>query len=331
MDKARIQVLIPTLNCVDTLDATIESIREQDFDQDNIYITICDFGSQDGTYEKALSYDKHNFGVYRKNYQKNFRLMISEAARLLGFVMPGGEYSYTILLRPGEILYKNCLRTCSERFINCMDKNPTMLICECDIRMRDGQIRHQVPIYDSDRIIDGVRDFNDYVGRGYTHQIFEMGYPFGCGRYKANYENNEQRFWNKVARRNFERNVIYIKEPLMLSNEVYYENELEEIVYRWESIISICRFNFSNNSDEDNADFEKLAFKNLAMYALWRSYLLSRCNGDIKSMEDCFLIASVIYSDITKEDIYQKLQSLIMDKQDTNIEEIDEFFNRNYY
>jgi len=94
MKDVRIQVLIPTCNCVDMLDETMQSILEQDFPKENLYITIVDFGSEDGTYEKAMNYNFPRLGIYSRPFQKNERQRIADAARLLGYVNPGGKYCF---------------------------------------------------------------------------------------------------------------------------------------------------------------------------------------------------------------------------------------------
>ena len=59
MEKAqvKVQILIPLYNAVELIDDTMQSIWNQNFDSNNIYIVAMDFGSTDGTYEKLLSYD----------------------------------------------------------------------------------------------------------------------------------------------------------------------------------------------------------------------------------------------------------------------------------
>lgn len=62
-DREKIQIVIPTYNCVDCIDRTMKSIADQDYDGKKLYIVVVDFGSSDGTYEKLLTYSMTNLGV----------------------------------------------------------------------------------------------------------------------------------------------------------------------------------------------------------------------------------------------------------------------------
>lgn len=326
MSKIRVQILIPTLNNVMELDKTVQSIWNQDFEQEDIYTTIVDFGSTDGTYEKALAYPKKNLGIYRKIGQLNKRQMVAEAGRILEFVYPGGEYCFSILLYPGDIMYPECIKKCVEAFVKNYALNPITLICETDIWNEDGTIRKQSVLFEADKIIDGCNEIIEYVKRGYQHYIFAMNLEFAKERYKANSEINEQRFWNKLARIGNERNVIYLKDTLTCVKEITYEDELEEILYRWEAIISIERFYQSKFGNLFDEKFSNEAVKNISKYALWRSWLLYKKGEEKKKIENCFMISSVIYPSIQKENLYQTIKSVLIDGKKEKCKEIELIF-----
>lgn len=326
MAEARIQILIPTYNHVSDLDATMESIWNQNYNPANIYVTIVDFGSEDGTYEKAMSYPKERLGVYVRPFQKNWRQRLADAARLLGFVHPGGLYCYTVVLYPGDLMYPDCLKILTESYIENFHLNLSMALCESDIFTEDGNIQKQEPLFSKDRIIDGSKELSAYIKSGYKHQIFQMTPGLSGGRYKANYENNEGRCWNKLARRNNERMAVYIKEPLVCTKRISYEDELQEILYRWEASISIVRFYSNKYGCAYDDEFVRLANENLAEYALWRSFCLYQKGAGGKEMEDCFLIAGVIASSVKEKEIYKKMARLVMEKDSRDEAFIEEYF-----
>ena len=326
MQNVRIQVLIPTFNNVNEIERTLDSVWNQNYEKENIYVTVVDFSSTDGTIARVYAYDNFHMGIYQKPEQKNARQRVAEAARILDYVRTGGEYSFFVLLYPGDIMYNECLTKCAEAFIENYHMNPMMVICEADIIRQDGTIIKQKPLYSENKIIDGKTEFNDYIKHEYKHHIFSMVLFFCQGKYKSNGEINEQRFWNKTARMNHERNAIYLKEALVCTKEVFYEDEFEEILFRWEALISIVRFYISKFGFGFNDDFEALAKRNLSEYALWRSWILYKKAGNQKEMEDCFLIAEVICSQIETSEIYTWLKKLIFEKDITVVDKASSYF-----
>ena len=328
MKDARVQIMIPAFNDVDKLDVTMQSIKNQDYNQENIFVIIVDFGSEDGTYEKMLTYDRERLGIYRCVKTKNRRQMIAEIAKIGGYTHPGGCFSFQAVLYPGEILYPNCLSLCVNAFIDHISYKPSMVICEADIAAGTGEKAiSQVPLFSDNRLIDGKHEMSQYVSREFKHEVFCMGYGFSGQRYRAAGECNEQRWWNKCARANNEQNVVYIKEPVAALNIIRYQDELEEILLRWESLIVQVRIFESKFGRSFDDKFEQLGRKNLAKYAIWRSYLLYK-DGKSKEAEDCLLISGVVDSDIVKENIYNYMQQLVCEGLDCHEEDIRIYFDQ---
>lgn len=325
MDEARIQILIPTFNQAAELEETIKSIKSQEYNQENIYITVVDFGSTDETYEKLSQYDQWNFGTYRLVIE-NENQRIAEAAKILQYVWPGGSYCFAVIVYPGERLYPHCLKTLVTKYLQNPCKNIEMVVCESDVLMENGEVIHQKPLFEKDRIINGREEMNEYIKRGYMHQIFHMGGNFAATRYKASSEQNERRLWNKLAREAQDHNVLYIKDTLACTKAVVYSDEFKEILYRWEAIISIVRFYTSKFGHGFNDDFEKFAYRNLAEYALWRSFLLYQRGVRTKEMEDCFLISSVIDEEIIYKESYQHMHALIIKGEGQELNWIKQYY-----
>lgn len=328
MAKARIQILIPTFNNVNDLDVTMESIQKQNYDSDNIFVTIVDFGSEDGTYKKAMSYTGKHVGVYVRPFQKNWRQRLTDAARIIEYVNPGGLYCFSIILYPGDKIYPDCLAILSDKYIENYGLNPAMIFCESDVLTEDGKIQKQKPLYFENRIIDGSKEMNEYVKRGYRHQIFQMTPDFSRGRRRENYDKNEGRCWNKLIWRNNQRIAVYIREPLVCTKRIVYKDEMQEILYRWEGYIYIMRRYTNKYGQGFDDNFIQLANENLAEYALWRSFCLYQKTADWKDIEDCFLISKVIASNVEKKEIYQKMRRLLIEKDLAVEESIEQYFSK---
>lgn len=313
MNQARIQILIPVLNQKEELRETLNSIWAQDYERENIYVTVVDFGSKDGTYEMLLQYNSYHLGIYAMKRPASRGLDVQTAAMGLSYVAPGGQYSFSFVLYPGEQLYPGCIQKCTDAFIYYQYMKPVMVICETDILTAEGSVKKQKPLFEKERVIDGKTEMTEYVKRGYQHQIFEMKLGFSVKR-KASKAVNEQRFWNKAANSNNENCAIYLPEVLACTKEVVYEDELEEILYRWEWILSMIRFYETKFGHVFDTEYEVVAKKNLSIYALWRSYCLYKRGAPKKDAEDCFMASALIDPKIRQTDIYEWTRLLIEGK-----------------
>ena len=327
MDNVKIQILIPTYNNIDEIDETMESIYNSNYNMDDVYVVIVDFGSTDGTYEKIIKFNKKNIGIYQKGKNKNFRLRVAIASRILQYVHAGGTYCFKILLYPGDVLYNDCIKKCSEVFVNYSKLNPVTVVCETDIKFNNGEIKHQKPLFSSERVISGNKQVLEYVNRGYSHQIFQMVHNFHQGYYKANGEINEQRYWNKLIRSCDRGVAIYIPEALVCTKEVSYPDEFQEILFRWEAIISQVRFYNSVDNENYNSDFESMAKNNLANYALWRSYWLYKKEGNKKVVEDCFLISEIIDAKIVESELYNLTKNLLYENNSDAFDKLKKLYD----
>jgi len=300
------QFIIPAFNNAQDIDKTISSILNQTFEKDKIYLLIMDFGSTDGTYEKILSYSSEHVGVFRSNKTKNKNLMISEMAALLDYLSPIAEECFYAVVYPGDVLYPAFLKKTVASMIE-SSRRPYQVICETDLFGEKEEIISQESLFQEDCFIDGKNDMSEYVKRGYRHQVQCLSSRnFFKGSFRAYGEMNEQRWWNKCGRMNINKTSYYIKEPLACLKPVKYDDELEEILFRWESIIlQIASYEVAYHEVFDNDYIEK-GSKNLAQYALWRSFLLA--DTDTKMAEDCRLISAVIDSEIEKTEVYDITQ-----------------------
>lgn len=313
MENARILVLVPTYNNASEIDATLESIWNQNYDKENIYVTAMDFGSTDGTYEKLLKHDRYHFGVYRNLQNANPRLRLSYMAKMSRYTRPGGQYSFQTVLYPGNTLYSDFLKICNDALISNWKDNPCMVVCETDLYEEDGSVSTQPSLFNEDCAIDGSRDITKFISRGYRHQVQCMVSGFSDIFKRFNCESNELRWWNKLYARGLDRWVLYIKKPLACQKKVFYEDELDEILLRWESIIAHLRGYLAKFGKIFDDGFEKKAKSNLAKYALWRSYLLaSGENPSYKVAEDCFLLSSVISPSIKESELYKNMELYVI-------------------
>ncbi len=323
----RVQFFIPTRNNADCILQTLDSIWAQDYPREDIYVTVMDFESSDGTYEKLMAYDPYHMGVYQDKTTTNPRLMIEKMARI-GFVHPGGWYCFKCVLYPGDIVYPDYLKICTKAFIDTQAQKPASLICETDLFDDEGGVIHQPSLFEEDRIIDGNYELRDYICRGFQHQIQCMVYVFGAGLVRQVGQSNEQRWWNKWAAAGNENIVVYIKEPLACQRRMKYADELEEILLRWEWIITIIRTQEARFGTFQDDSFYRDSRHNNALYAIWRSYLLTGC-GKMKDAEDCLLISGVLDQTVEEEEVYKRMSRYLADSSAEDRAFLDRYFEIN--
>jgi len=299
MKTALYQFLIPTLNNVNDIDITIESIYNQNFDKDRLFVMVLDFGSTDGTYEKLINYKYNSLGIYRSYKTCNKRQMNSEMLSIIEkFRSEYVDPFYYTFMYPGDEVYPDYLNTC-DRVIH-EHENVSNIICEADIFDRSHKKIGQRRLYDKMRIINGNKQAIEYINKGFDHQIQCMSRKIPYGNNQVFFEMNEQRWWNKCLKTNMNTTAIYIEKALCCQKAVEYEDELEEILFRWGSIIKQQRHDRAEVMALSNECYEE-AFKQIARYALWRGALYKYEKP--RMAEDCVLLSEVIYPGIKNSSV----------------------------
>ena len=332
-NSPNVQVLIPTCNNADDIEETLRSVREQDYKSENIFITVMDFGSTDGTYEKLLAFPKFHLGVYQKGRILRRKLWPSLLAQAVSYSGPAGG-CLSLILYPGNVLYKNCLARCAETLNRYRGEDISQVICEADLK-RDGQVVAQPPLFDLDRIMEGWNGMKEFVRRGYRHQVQCVSNGFVQRLYAPVYRNDEmseQRWWNKCAYSNIMNmsTAIYIREPLGCQKLVEYKDELDDIWRRWAFLPAVSRAYTAALGKTIDEEFEPLGKRTLAEYAIWRSFLLSRKGPDFqKDAEDCFLISGVIDPEMKDRELYKTAERHLFQRDTASGTELEAYFEQN--
>lgn len=328
--QIRVQILIPVHNGVDLIDETVDSIKRQSFNQDNIYLVIVDFDSDDGTYEKILQYDSFHLGIYQ--YRGNFTkgTMAAQTIKYSQSTNPGGEYSYKMLLWPGDVLYPEFLTKMVELMYSNRTYNPLMVIGEVDVKgAGDGQIRHNPPLFQECGVIHGKDRYEEFWTRGYNQNIICFAGPFPAGKHRESGRKNEKIWWNKnIDAGNFERNFIYVPERYACIRERFYDDELREILLRWESLLLFVRGYEAKFRKKMIGDFVEKTELNLCNYAIWRSFLLYG-RGNREQAVTCLKISCVIQPEFENTKIYRLMKELVMEDKKQDIRQIEDYFTGN--
>lgn len=313
----RINILIPVNNQLQGLRNTLLSIKTQDMPQENIFTTIVDFGSIDGSYEEALSHTYHT-GVYKVAPVWRHKSLEVPAAAFWKEVHREGSYTYDMILTPGDILYPQFLSRCTELMIAYISKGPSILICETDIFLRNGQKMHQQPLYDEITMIDGKKPLTDFISKGFLHSIICFG---GSVINKSCHQ-----WWQNMIMIGIDKNILYVPETLACIQEPEYEDELGEILFQWGNTINISRCQQSFYSRMLGEEIVTLGESVISLFSLWRAYKLLK-KERYKDMEDCLLIAEVIDPKIRRFPILSWMENCLQTKSILMKEKIEEFFH----
>lgn len=300
-----VYIVIPTYNCVEIIERTLNSIYAQNYDQSMFRIVCVDYNSDDGTYEKLLENSKEKFGVYQiKDYiKKEYRM--TEAIKILSNLRPG-EVCYYLGLYPGDYIYPDFISSCMGLLDNYKDKDIKSVICEALI-WNGNEIIQQKPLF-NERFVLSPKNKFQYLKRGFSHRVF----MFKKERYVSDFEyidrlKNDLHNWNLKYLSNFFENVIYTPKILGVVFEEKNESELDTLVTNYAAMLSCIRTNGFSDKNALSIEEQNIAMENLAYNALWRS------GGEIfkenfKSAENCFMFSKVIYPSIVVTAAYKYLE-----------------------
>lgn len=315
-----VEILIPVFNEVNEIDVTLQSIWNQNYEKEDIFIVAVDFGSTDGSYEKLLSYPTFHFGVYQYKGDFTERTKFSLAAGFLKYQYLK-ERKYSILLQPGDIIYPDYIKKMLEAIETFSDRDfqqlPYMVVSEVDIKRNNGKIIHRKPLYPKEKLLIMGEELERYQEHTYQRNVICFGGKLEDRRHRMFSAANERIWYSKVMITSAGECMVYVPERLACIKERFYEDELEEILLRWESLLYFTR---EQKERQGKIDINrKNAEKELALYSLWRSLLLKGKHSN-RQAEECYQVAAVIYPEIEKMKLYEQMWSVIMEERHADAE-----------
>jgi len=289
-----IRVLVPTWNNVDEIDATVQSVLEQDTNPEKIHLAFVDFGSTDGTMEKLRALPSQRTGIFSISGATRGRTMVAQAVRMLELQSVPGRL---VLLWPGDILYPDYVSS-AELWLNTIWKqqlNIVSLVQEVDIKKEDGSVERQVPLFSSPCVLRAFSsDSTEYLQHGYRHQVMLYNFPFSKATDKVGTYANHLVHWNQLSHAGLYKSFAYTPHPVACVREFTPPDELDDLLFRFEVGLTSFRMGHENSTSHVlGSHYEQCFRQSLAKYSLWRAWLL-HAHGRAKIAEDCFILARVI-------------------------------------
>jgi len=323
-----ISVTIPTFNNVNEVDATVQSILNQDYDKNKINILFADFGSTDGTVEKVLKYRREWIGIFTLSDKRMGRTKIADTTGMWSLQGASGR---PFLIWPGDVVYPNCFKTCASWFSRAEFQrlNISFIVGEADIMGADGIVVKQTPLFSKPCRLRGyTEDSFEYVRKGYKHTVFPFGLPYSAGKDKPSTLVNLDNCWSRFAYRGFSTNVLYINDVLGCVKIKDPQDETDELLFAFEQVLTILRMcGELPDSFVTNDLFESACRAQLAKYTLWRMFLLHGRQKH-KEAEDCFILARIINPAVEQEACWQHAMNLIEHKDTAANLWLSEYFSK---
>jgi len=293
-------VLIPTDNCVETIDRSLQSIFRQTFNSSRIKIVAVDNNSTDGTYERLLEYvieRKISVNRLHKKYLET-RLLL-KAIQFLQFYK---DYKYFTILDPGDILYSDYLDRCTAILDKTATYKTKVLFCNSDILDDSGKKLEQTPIFSNNCILLKKEHLAQFFIKGTKSKVQSL---FSHGAIHETLV--EMPFyvdltdWFKKAFFPFRDNCIYVKDALVCTCERDYKDKLYDLVLRFSLIVKFKIYRNSFPGDSNGYLDEMLLnvdiYKNLSQLAI--EYAADAFDkNDLSSANKILLFAEIVYEDI---------------------------------
>lgn len=317
-----LSVAIPTYNNARELAQTLKSIQELDYPPEKIYFSFLDFGSTDGTLELLLDLPRLNTGIFTCPGKPTGRTMYARAVRTFSLQGTPGR---KLVLWPGDVLYADALMTMERRLYDAWRnrENCSFLIAEVDLRDEQGKVHSQTRLFNTAALFRSFSiDPLAYVDRGFRHQIMIYG-AVSDRTDKTGAYFTYIRHWNQLGCLGQFATGLYIPDVVGSCPEFKPFDELDDLLFRFETIISTRMSAGALNNVILHDAFESSFRANLAHYALWRSWKLLK--SDRKVAEDCQILAAIIFPELRQYEVWKRLTAFAHGASD-NGEWLEVFF-----
>ena len=312
-ERYDVVVLLLTYNCIDKIEKSIQSVLDQTFDKNRIKIVVVDNHSDDGTYEKLINYVKDDrISVYRLRVKRTPTRLLLSANSFIEYI----DYKYLLMFNAGDELYPNCIEKYTAIMDQYSDMDRRILICETDIKDECGNISSQVPVFTENCILLKREHYTRFLSNGVGHKI----QCFYCrGVLSSNFSELpfivDYNDWFKKALFSFKMGCIYIKDSLSCTLATKYDNDLYDLILRFNLVIRLELTRSSMYSEEnykylDELNSRKLIDQTLSSLALQYALDAQR-KSDPAAANKILLFAEMINEDVIKTDLYSKLKYLI--------------------
>ncbi len=304
-DNSCIYIFILVDRDADQLEKTIDSILNQTLDQSKIRVLIGDNASDVNEYKKLLEYEIRYPELISVIHEKKATTM-GRLLKHMALHLRFSAVSHSLILRPGDVIYPAFLEQGLTVF---KLKYAREVVFDADV-YDVGTVRHQMPVYSSNCILD-ILSRGEYYRRNGDHKVLILYYKFPLElNMKLPYYSVIADYYDEWFSLLINRNeiIIYIHHPLGCCIKRNKDDVVHDLIKRAFLIkrnlyaIETGVFSSSAASDIETGEVSD-AYSNLSTMALHFAVDKVRKN-EMKEAEDCLLFAEMMNKEIVNNELY---------------------------
>ena len=308
MSDQYVAIIIPTHNCIEVIDKTIESALEQDCGKERIRVVVLDNCSNDGTYERALQFAMkypEQMAIFRLTEPTKLSYVLKKGYDILHLQQKAYvDFAYSLILYPGEYLASNMISSCIALFEK-HGENFKIVVSEVQITGETEVTPLQVVNNIIDRELHIIEIVNRNVKMLYRGIDF-LGYTVkGIVQFITNY--------NLYFSNLIDDKALYLNQCCCVKEKVNidYRDELFARLYNLKMKFLIDYQLIQKGEEPIRYSIETMdkAYKALAQLAL--KYARQAVgDNEVQSGSDCLEFARMICLDIEEEKSYIELKNI---------------------
>lgn len=304
----KVRIYIPTENCIDKIDLTMDSIRKLDYPKKDIEVMIIDFNSTDGTYEKLLEYQDAQVGIYRLNKKLNIRNQY-ECYEQITLNHGYDNNCVHMGIKPGDVLYPDSIKYINDIFSQVDNPLIKGIICEVDRALPSSNSCSQVPLFKKPFILS-AKENKEYLVRGFNHKVLSLNREgfINSGDF-SRFFYNDWNNWNYKFFRYYQNQCLYLPNPVALVQEEAWEDEFEICLLFHACLLGSFR-TFEGREYSIKEEIQNKAFVNAAYHSIWRSFCALDKNKQREAKQSLWY-STILYPDIRKDKAFLYMKDLI--------------------
>lgn len=313
----KVRIYIPTENCIDKIDITMNSIINLDYPRENVEVMIIDFDSSDGTYERLLDYQDRNIGIYRINKKVDIKNQYKSYEKIVA----NHGYDQNCMhmgMKPGDIIYPDSMDYIN-RALSYLDNSFIKgIICEVDRELNPSLNNSQPPLFKKPFIIS-EKECNEYIVRGFNHKVLSLNREAftSHGDYNKIFYNDWNN-WNYKFIHYYQSQCLYLPKPVALIHEEVWKNEFEICLMYHACLMGNFR-TYENRKYATRKEIQNMAFINSAYHSIWRSFCAFLINNK-KEAKQCLLHSKILYPDIERDKAFLYMKELLEKNTEASFE-----------
>lgn len=286
-------VYIPVYNNGSQAVKSIESVAKNNY-QGDLFVIVVDFNSTDNSYRLLLQEKiRYKFGLYQTKTYVHPKSRIGYMQKIGGYTTAGLSF----VLHPGDLLLDNALALIMHTYKKYLHNLPNGFLFVAANNDKKLHVNsNKMKGFD---LLDKVVKKQDI----FSHRVIYVRVSgFVTGRWLGNGINNEACFLPDICYLDYFR---YIKKTIVNPVDIQYEDEFEEVMYRFGMVVS----HFRDRLLAKKQYIKEKLLRQLSLYSIWRASIAFK-RGNTEDAKKCFDLAPVIFPQIETEKAFTSVKNV---------------------